>query len=118
MLENYFPILVFLFLAVGMSVFMLGGSYFLGVKRPYLKKRDQYECGFEPIGSIRIRFDVRFYLIAILFIVFDIEAAFLFPWAMAFFDIGFIGFIEMILFLAMLLVGYVYAWKKGALEWE
>jgi NADH-quinone oxidoreductase subunit A len=118
MLEGYFPILVFLFVALGMSVFMLGASYLVGVKRPYAEKRDRYECGFTPLSRVRMRFDVRYYLIAILFIIFDIEAAFLFPWAIAFRDIGIIGFVEMMLFLLVLLVGYAYAWKKGALEWE
>ncbi|MEO5377798.1 MAG: NADH-quinone oxidoreductase subunit A [Magnetococcus sp. DMHC-6] len=117
MLENYFPIFVMLFLVIGGAFLMLGGSYFVGVKRPYAKKSAQYECGFAPISRINMKFDVRFYLLAILFIVFDLEAAFLFPWAVAFKQIGVFGFVEMILFLAILLVGYVYAWKKGGLEW-
>ncbi|MBF0308826.1 MAG: NADH-quinone oxidoreductase subunit A [Magnetococcales bacterium] len=118
MLESYFPVLVFLFIALGMAVFMLGASYLVGVKRPYDKKRDQYECGFDPPSRVRMPFDVRYYLLAILFVVFDIEAAFMYPWAVAFKSIGFIGFVEMMLFLLVLLVGYIYAWKKGALEWE
>ncbi len=118
MLANYFPILIFIFLAVGMSVFMMGASYVVSPKRPYFAKRDRYECGFAPFDRIRMRFDVRFYLVAILFIVFDIEAAFMFPWAVAFHDIGIIGFVEMILFMLVLLVGYAYVWKKGALDWE
>ncbi|OSM06216.1 NADH-quinone oxidoreductase subunit A [Magnetofaba australis] len=118
MLEGYFPVLMLVFVALGISVFMMAASYILGVKRPYYEKRDQYECGFAPLARVYIQFDVRYYLLAILFIIFDIEAAFLFPWAVAFTDIGLIGFVEMILFLAVLLVGYAYAWKKGALEWE
>ncbi len=118
MLANYFPILVFIVLAVGMAAFMMGASYLISPKRPYFVKRDRYECGFTPFNRVRMRFDVRFYLVAILFIVFDIEAAFMFPWAVAFHDIGIIGFIEMILFILVLLVGYAYVWKKGALEWE
>ncbi|MBF0195483.1 MAG: NADH-quinone oxidoreductase subunit A [Magnetococcales bacterium] len=118
MLETYFPVLVALGIAMGMAVGMMGISYLIGPKNPYADKQSQYECGFEPFNRIRMQFDVRFYLIAILFIIFDIEAAFLFPWAVAFSDIGIIGFIEMILFLFVLLVGYIYAWKKGALEWE
>lgn len=118
MLETYFPILVLLGVAMGTAVLMMGGSYIVGPKRPYFEKTDQYECGFEPLDRVRLPFDVRFYLVAILFIVFDIEAAFLFPWAVAFKDIGMLGFIEMILFLLVLLVGYAYVWKKGALEWE
>ncbi len=118
MLESYFPILVFIGIALGMGVGMMGVSYLIGPKNPYDDKGSQYECGFEPFNRIRMQFDVRFYLLAIMFIVFDIEAAFLFPWAVAFKEIGFIGFVEMVLFLLVLLVGYIYAWKKGALEWE
>ncbi len=118
MLESYFPILVFMFIAVGFAIFLLAGNYLVGFKRPYAVKRSQYECGFAPLTRVRMPFDVRYYLVAILFIVFDIEAAFLFPWAIAFKKIGIIGFIEMLLFLFVLLVGYAYAWKKGALEWE
>ncbi|ABK46120.1 NADH dehydrogenase subunit A [Magnetococcus marinus MC-1] len=118
MLESYFPVLILLVIAGGMAVFMLAASYLVGVKRPYAEKRSQYECGFAPLSRVYIKFDVRFYLLAILFIVFDIEAAFLFPWAVAFKEIGIVGFVEMVLFLVVLLVGYAYAWKKGALEWE
>jgi NADH-quinone oxidoreductase subunit A len=118
MLETYFPILVFLGIAIGMAVGMMGASYLIGPKNSYDAKCSQYECGFEPFNRIRMQFDVRFYLLAIMFIIFDIEAAFMFPWAVAFTDIGLIGFIEMVLFLFVLLVGYIYAWKKGALEWE
>jgi NADH-quinone oxidoreductase subunit A len=118
MLETYFPVLVALGIAMGMAVGLMGASYLIGPKNPYAEKQGQYECGFEPFNRIRMQFDVRFYLVAILFIIFDIEAAFMFPWAVAFSDIGIIGFIEMVLFLFVLLVGYVYAWKKGALEWE
>ncbi|MBF0357510.1 MAG: NADH-quinone oxidoreductase subunit A [Magnetococcales bacterium] len=118
MLESYFPVLVLLGAGMAMAVGMIGLSYIVGPKNPYADKQSQYECGFEPFNRIRMQFDVRFYLVAILFIIFDIEAAFLFPWAVAFNDIGIIGFIEMVLFLFVLLVGYIYAWKKGALEWE
>lgn len=118
MLESYFPILVFLGVGLAMAVGMMGASYLLGPKNSYAEKTSQYECGFEPFNRIRLPFDVRFYLLAILFIVFDIEAAFLFPWAVVFKEIGLLGFIEMVLFLAVLLVGYAYVWKKGALEWE
>lgn len=118
MLQEYFHVLVFFGVAVGMAVGMLGASYLVGVKRPDPVKQSPYECGFEPISRVFMRFDVRYYLVAILFIVFDIEAAFLFPWAVVFKEIGLVGFVEMLLFLAVLLVGYAYAWKKGALEWE
>lgn len=118
MLENYFPILIFLGIAASMAVFMQLFSFLLGPRKPYAKKREQYECGFAPISGVRIPFDVRFYLLAIMFVVFDIEAAFLFPWAVAFTHIGIVGFVEMILFLLVLLAGYAYVWKKGALEWD
>ena len=118
MLENYFPILLLLGVALGTAIFMMAASYLVGTKRPDTEKRSQYECGFAPLSRVRMPFDVRFYLISILFVVFDIEAAFLFPWAVAFKDIGIVGFVEMILFLLVLLVGYAYIWKKGALEWE
>ncbi|MBF0415268.1 MAG: NADH-quinone oxidoreductase subunit A [Magnetococcales bacterium] len=118
MLENYFPILILFAAALAIGVGAMGVSYLVGPKHPYQEKLDQYECGFSPLGRIRMRFDVRFYLIAIIFIVFDIESAFLFPWAVAFDSIGLTGFVEMMLFLLVLLVGYVYVWKKGALEWE
>ncbi|MBF0296050.1 MAG: NADH-quinone oxidoreductase subunit A [Magnetococcales bacterium] len=118
MLENYFPILILLALAGGMAVAMQLLSFVLGPRKPDPKKREQYECGFAPLTAIRVPFDVRFYLIAIMFVVFDIEAAFLFPWAVAFKQIGLIGFVEMILFLLVLVAGYAYVWKKGALEWD
>ncbi|MBF0161357.1 MAG: NADH-quinone oxidoreductase subunit A [Magnetococcales bacterium] len=118
MLENYFPILLLLAVALGTAIFMMAGSFLVGPHRGYPEKNSQYECGFSPLSRVRLPFDVRFYLLSILFVVFDIEAAFLFPWAVAFRDIGLVGFVEMILFLLVLLVGYAYIWKKGALEWE
>jgi NADH-quinone oxidoreductase subunit A len=118
MLENYFPILLLLGVAMGTAVVMMGGSFLVGPRRPSAEKSAQYECGFAPLSRVRLPFDVRFYLFSILFVVFDIEAAFLFPWAVAFKDIGWVGFVEMVLFLLVLLVGYAYIWKKGALEWE
>ena len=117
-LENYFPILLLLGVALGTAIIMMGGSYLVGPKRNYEAKSSQYECGFAPLSRVHMPFDVRFYLLSILFVVFDIEAAFMFPWAVAFKEIGFIGFVEMMLFLLVLLVGYAYVWKKGALEWE
>ena len=118
MLENYFPILVLLVVAVGTAVLMMGGSFLVGPRRGYPEKSSQYECGFSPLSRVRLPFDVRFYLLSILFVVFDVEAAFMFPWAVAFKDIGLVGFLEMVIFLLVLLVGYAYVWKKGALEWE
>ena len=122
MLEQYFPVLLFIFVgvAVGVALPLLGGglSRLLGVHRPDPEKLSPYECGFEAFEDARIPFDVRYYLIAILFIIFDLEIAFLFPWAVVFKDIGLVALIEMAIFLALLLLGFLYCWKKGALEWE
>jgi NADH-quinone oxidoreductase subunit A len=122
MLENYFPILLFILvgLAVGVAPLILGGglSRLLGVHHPDSEKLSPYECGFEAFEDARMKFDVRYYLIAILFILFDLEIAFLFPWAVVLREIGFFGFMAMVLFLGILVVGFVYEWMKGALEWE
>ncbi|MEI7967514.1 MAG: NADH-quinone oxidoreductase subunit A [Betaproteobacteria bacterium] len=122
MLENYFPILLFVVvgLAVGVAAIGAGGglSRLLGHHRPDAEKLSPYECGFEAFEDARMKFDVRYYLVAILFIIFDLEIAFLFPWAVVLNDIGFPGFLAMVLFLTILVVGFVYEWKKGALEWE
>ena len=118
MLAEYFPIL--LFIAVGMAVgvvpVVLGAL--LGPHRPDPEKLSPYECGFEAFEDARMKFDVRYYLVAILFILFDLEIAFLFPWAAVLNEIGFFGFASMMVFLAILVVGFIYEWKKGALEWE
>src|SRR5512146_509582 len=122
MLENYFPVLMFVLvgLLVGVMPVMLGGalSRLLGVHRPDSEKLSPYECGFEAFEDARMKFDVRYYLIAILFILFDLEIAFLFPWAVVLQEIGFFGFMAMVVFLAVLVVGFIYEWMKGALEWE
>jgi NADH-quinone oxidoreductase subunit A len=122
MLENYFPILLFILvgLAVGVAPLVLGGglSRLLGVHRPDSEKLSPYECGFEAFEDARMKFDVRYYLIAILFILFDLEIAFLFPWAVVLREIGFFGLMAMVLFLGILVVGFIYEWMKGALEWE
>src|SRR3990172_267644 len=122
MLENYFPILMFILVGIALGVVpvMLGGglSRLLGVHRPDSEKLSPYECGFEAFEDARMKFDVRYYLVAILFIIFDLEIAFLFPWAVVLRDIGFFGFMAMVVFLAILVVGFVYEWMKGALEWE
>jgi NADH-quinone oxidoreductase subunit A len=122
MLENYFPILMFILVGIALGVVpvMLGGglSRLLGVHRPDAEKLSPYECGFEAFEDARMKFDVRYYLVAILFILFDLEIAFLFPWAVVINEIGFAGFLSMMLFLAILTVGFVYEWMKGALEWE
>lgn len=114
----YIPILVFLALALVVAVAMTAIPRILAPKRAYGEKMSPYECGFEAFDDARGRFDIRFYLVAILFVVFDLEVAFLFPWAMAFKSIGMFGFISMMLFLGVLIVGFIYEWKKGALEWE
>ena len=118
MLAEYFPILLFMLvgLAVGVGPLVLGRL--LGPHRPDPEKLSPYECGFEAFEDARMKFDVRYYLVAILFILFDLEIAFLFPWAAVINEIGFGGFLSMMLFLAILTVGFVYEWMKGALEWE
>ena len=122
MLENYLPVLIFLTVAALLAAVLLGlGAVLgrLGVRhRRDTAKLSAYECGFEAFEDNRGRFDVRYYLVAILFIVFDLEIAFLFPWAVSLVDLGVFGFWSMIVFLAVLTVGFVYEWKKGALEWE
>jgi len=117
-LIEYLPILIFLGIAVGLSVMILMASYMLARQRPDAEKVSPYECGFEPFEDARGRFDVRFYLVAILFIIFDLEVAFLFPWAVSLGNIGMLGFWSMMIFLGVLTIGFVYEWRKGALEWE
>ena len=118
LLLEYLPILIFLGIAVGMSAAMIAASYIMAKQRPDAEKLSPYECGFAPFDDARRQFDVRFYLVAILFIIFDLEVAFLFPWAVSLGAIGMLGFWSMLVFLAVLTIGFVYEWKKGALEWE
>ena len=118
LLYGYLPILVFLVIAGGIAVLMLGGSLLAAHQKPYAEKLSAYECGFNAFDDARMKFDVRFYLVAILFIIFDLEVSFLFPWAVAFGKIGSFGFWSMMLFLAVLTIGFIYEWKKGALEWS
>jgi NADH-quinone oxidoreductase subunit A len=118
MLENYLPILIFLLVAAAIGVVTLGLGYFVGPNRPEAEKLSPYECGFEAFEDARMKFDVRYYLVAILFIIFDLEIAFLFPWAVVLDQIGMAGFVAMLIFLGVLVVGFIYEWKKGALEWE
>ena len=118
LLSEYFPILVFLVIAGGIAMAMVAAAYVLARQNPNSEKLSPYECGFDPFEGARARFDVRYYLVAILFIIFDLEVAFLFPWAVALADIGVYGFWSMIVFLAVLTVGFAYEWRKGALEWE
>jgi len=122
MLAEYFPILLFIVVALAFGGLLIGlgwtASTLLGVNRPDSEKLSPYECGFEAFEDARMKFDVRYYLVAILFILFDLEIAFLFPWAITLNEIGAFGFVSMMIFLAILVVGFVYEWKKGALEWE
>jgi len=117
-LGEYLPILLFLFVSSVMGVALLVIGWLLGPKHPNSEKLSPYECGFEAFEGSHMQFDVRYYLVAILFIIFDLEIAFLFPWAVVFQDIGMPAIIAMALFLGILVVGFVYEWKKGALEWE
>ncbi|PZP85532.1 MAG: NADH-quinone oxidoreductase subunit A [Azospirillum brasilense] len=115
---SYFPVLVFLVIALGLSFVMVGAPFILAKLKPDAEKLSPYECGFEPFDDARGQFDVRFYLVAILFIIFDLEVAFLFPWAITLKEIGHFGFWSMMFFLGILTVGFIYEWKKGALDWE
>jgi len=118
MLENYLPILIFLLVGLILGSVLFAMGYMLGPHRPDSEKDSPYECGFEAFEDARMKFDVRYYLVAILFIIFDLEIAFFFPWAVALRKIGMVGFWSMMLFLGVLLVGFIYEWRKGALEWE
>ena len=123
-LAQYLPVLLFILVGLAVGAMCLGLGSFLGPNRPDAAKNSPYECGFEAFEDARMKFDVRYYLIAILFILFDLEIAFLFPWAAIFKDIvatdsiKMFGFVEMLVFVSVLVVGYIYAWAKGALEWE
>lgn len=118
LIQTYFPVFVFLLLAIGMSGVMIGLSFLLAKQKPDAEKLSPYECGFDPFSDARHKFDVRFYLVSILFIIFDLEIAFLFPWAVSLGAIGMFGFWSMMVFLGVLTVGFIYEWRKGALEWE
>ena len=118
MLGNYLPILLFLITAIVIGAIAMAAGRLLGPNKPDAAKLSPYECGFEAFENARMKFDVRYYLVAILFIIFDLEIAFLFPWAIVLDDIGMFGFVAMIIFLLVLVIGFVYEWQKGALEWE
>ena len=118
LLKDYFPIILFLTIALVLSCGFIVLNYFLSPKMPDPEKLSSYECGFEPFNDSRMEFDVRFYLVAILFIIFDLEIAFLFPWAISLGNIGILGFTSMMIFLFILTIGFIYEWKKGALDWE
>jgi len=117
-LAQYWPVLLFIAVAIGLGIVLLVIGLLVGPSRPESEKLAPYECGFEAFEDARMKFDVRYYLVAILFIIFDLEIAFLFPWAVVFQKIGVIALVEMALFLLLLVIGFAYVWKKGALEWE
>ena len=117
-LKDYLSIILFLIIALGLSVVFIVINFIFSPKKPDPEKLSAYECGFEPFNDSRIEFDVRFYLVAILFIIFDLEIAFLFPWAISLGNIGILGFCSMMIFLFILTVGFIYEWKKGALDWD
>ena len=117
-LKDYLPIILFLIIALGLSCAFVIVNFILSPKKPDPEKLSAYECGFEPFEDSRMEFDVRFYLVAILFIIFDLEIIFLFPWAVAFDQVGLFGFLSMMFFLFVLTIGFIYEWKKGALDWD
>jgi len=117
-LKEYLSIIIFLFISLGLSVGFIVLNFFFSPKKPDPEKLSAYECGFEAFSDSRIEFDVRFYLVAILFIIFDLEIAFLFPWAISLGKIGALGFWSMMIFLFVLTIGFIYEWKKGALDWD
>ena len=117
-LGNYLSIIIFLFVALGLSIGFIVLNFMVSPKKPDAEKLSAYECGFEAFSDSRMEFDVRFYLVAILFIIFDLEIAFLFPWAVSLGSIGSLGFWSMMIFLFVLTVGFIYEWKKGALDWD
>ena len=117
-LKDYFPIILFIIIALLLSAGFIVVNFLFSPKKPDPEKLSAYECGFEPFSDSRMEFDVRFYLVAILFIIFDLEIAFLFPWAISLGNIGLFGFVSMMIFLFILTIGFIYEWKKGALDWE
>ena len=118
LISDYLPLVVFVILAALITGALLVAPFLVAFKAPDAEKLSPYECGFDPFDDARMRFDARFYLVSLLFIIFDLEVAFLFPWAVSLGDIGMLGFWSMIVFLAVLTVGFIYEWKKGALEWD
>jgi len=118
LLRDYLPIIVFLVIAVGLGMVLMLSAMVIAVRNPDPEKVSAYECGFNAFDDARMKFDVRFYLVSILFIIFDLEIAFLFPWAVAFGEMSMAAFWSMMLFLGVLTIGFAYEWKKGALEWE
>jgi NADH-quinone oxidoreductase subunit A len=118
LIRDYLPIVIFLGLAIALGIVLIMAAVVLAVRNPDPEKVSAYECGFNAFDDARMKFDVRFYLVAILFIIFDLEVSFLFPWAVAFGKLGLFGFWSMMVFLAVLTIGFIYEWRKGALEWD
>lgn len=118
LLGSYLPIAVFIAICSGLALALMASAFIIAIRRPDTEKLSAYECGFNAFDDARMKFDVRFYLVSILFIIFDLEVAFLFPWAVSLGDIGLFGFWSMMIFLAVLTVGFIYEWRKGALEWD
>ncbi len=117
-IASYLPIIIFLAVSIGIAAALLIAPFLVAYRNPDPEKLSAYECGFNAFDDARMKFDVRFYLVAILFIIFDLEVAFLFPWAVSFGEVGMFGFWSMMVFLAILTIGFIYEWKKGALEWD
>jgi len=118
LLQDYLPIVIFVMVAAGIGIALVAAPFLVAYRNPDPEKLSAYECGFNAFDDARMKFDIRFYLVAILFIIFDLEVAFLFPWAVSFSEIGWLGFSSMMVFLGVLTVGFIYEWKKGALEWD
>ncbi len=118
LLKDYLPVVIFMGVAAGIAVALMASALVVAVRNPDPEKHSAYECGFNPFDDARMKFDVRFYLVAILFIIFDLEVAFLFPWAVSLKEVGTFGFWSMMIFLAVLTIGFIYEWRKGALEWD
>jgi NADH-quinone oxidoreductase subunit A len=118
LLQDYLPIVIFVMVAAGIGIALVAAPFLVAYRNPDPEKLSAYECGFNAFDDARMKFDIRFYLVAILFIIFDLEVAFLFPWAVSFAEIGWLGFSSMMVFLGVLTIGFIYEWKKGALEWD
>ena len=118
LLNDYLPVAIFMAVCAGIGVALMASALLIAVRKPDPEKLSAYECGFDPSDDARMKFDVRFYLVSILFIIFDLEVAFLFPWAITLGDVGLFGFWSMMVFLAVLTIGFIYEWRKGALEWD
>ncbi len=118
LLRDYLPLVIFMAIAAGLAIALLASALLIAVRNPDPEKLSAYECGFNPFDDARMKFDVRFYLVSLLFIIFDLEVAFLFPWAITLKEVGVFGFWSMMVFLGVLTVGFIYEWRKGALEWD